>query len=113
MICVVLVSRLQVPSIQPLLRSDSRGQTRLLAKLAMRTPFELRWLAVLQEQTAVALALAVEPPPAAGDSSQPLPWSCQTSKFVVRILVSTIPQDVTSSAHVYQRAATKVPTTTD
>ena len=54
---------------------------------------------------AIVAALAVEPPTAAGDSSQLASWSCQpVSKYVTRIPVPTIPEDVTTSAHVYQRA---------
>ena len=86
--------RVQVsPTILPLLRSGSRGPTSLPTELAMHSPSELHLLAVLPEPTAVAPALAVKPPTAAGDSSQPVPWSCQpVSKYVDRILVSTIPE---------------------
>ena len=76
---------------------------------------KLRLLAVLPEPTGVVVALAVGPPLAAGDPSQPLPWSCQPiSNYVARqnSLVSEKPEDVTTSDHLYQRAATKVRTTT-
>ena len=67
---------------------------------------------MLPEPTAVAVVLAVDPPTIAGDSSQLVPWSCQpVSKYIQIILVSKI-EDFTTSAHVYQRAATKVRTAT-
>ena len=43
---------------------------------------------------AIVAALAIEPPTAAGDSSQLATWSCQpVSKYVARIPLSTIPED--------------------
>ena len=89
------------------------GPTSLPTELATHFLSELRLPAVRPEPPAMVVALAVESPTAAGDSSRLAPLSCQpVSKYVAIILVSTIPEDVTTSAHVYQRPATKVQTTT-
>ena len=110
------VSRCHGFSVRSCLRlcrvSGLRGPTSL-TELATHSLSELRLPAVCPQLSAIVAALAVEPPTAAVDSSQLAPWSCQpVSKYVARIPASTIPEDVTTSAHVYQRAPTKERTTT-
>ena len=69
---------------------------------------QLSLLADFPTSSTMAVSLAVESSTAAGDWSQLAPWSCQpVSMFVARIPVSTIPEDVHTSAHVYQRAVTQ------
>ena len=68
----------------------------------------LSLLADFPTSSTIAVSLAVESSTVAGDSPQLAPWSCQpVSMFVARIPVSTIPEDVQPSAHVYQPVATQ------
>ena len=100
-ICVFWVPRVKVPpSTLPLLRSGSRGPTSLTTDLAAHSfSPSCACLLFLQKKNTITVSLTVEPPNAAGDSSQPVPWSCQpVSKYATRIPVSTTPEDVTNSA---------------
>ena len=104
----------------PVLRLDFRSQPQNLqhpcssvptcptTELAAHFLSLLSLLADFPTSSTIAVSLAVESSTVAGDSSQLAPWSCQpVSMFVARIPASTMPEDVHTSAHVYQRAATR------
>ena len=111
MLCVVWVfraqARLQV-SLQHLQHPCSSVPTCPTTELATHSLSLLSLLADFPTSSTIAVSLADESSTVAGDSPQLAPWSCQpVSMFVARIPVSTIPEDVQPSAHVYQRVATQ------
>ena len=111
MLCVVWVPRAQArlqASPQHLQHPCSSVPTCPTTELAAHFLSQLSLLADFPTSSTIAVSLAVESSTAAGDSSQLAPKSCQpVSMFAARIPVSTIPEDVHTSAHMYQRAATQ------